>query len=101
MLCFSILNSTKAQADDGYLYPLERAFFYVNKPPLLLLHEDVEAVEFCRQGGGGAVSTKTFDLAIRDRNDQVGFCCQPRGVSKHLVQRGWQCSPLARRDQGS
>lgn len=61
------------QADDGYLYPLERAFFYVHKPPLLLLHEDVESVEFCRQGGGGAASTKTFDLAIRDRQDQVGL----------------------------
>jgi Histone chaperone Rttp106-like len=60
------------QADDGYLYPLERAFFYVHKPPLLLLHEDVESVEFCRQGGGGAASTKTFDLAIRDRQDQAG-----------------------------
>ena len=61
------------QADDGYLYPLERAFFYVHKPPLLLLHEDVESVEFCRQGGGGAASTKTFDLAIRDRADNVGI----------------------------
>ncbi len=44
----------------------------MHKPPLLLLHEDVESVEFCRQGGGGAASTKTFDLAIRDRQDQVG-----------------------------
>jgi structure-specific recognition protein 1 len=58
------------------LYPLERAFFYVHKPPLLLLHEDVESVEFCRQGGGGAASTKTFDLAIRDRADQVHSLAQ-------------------------
>ena len=43
----------------------------MHKPPLLVLHEDVESVEFCRQGGGGAASTKTFDLAIRDRTDQV------------------------------
>ena len=45
----------------------------MHKPPLLLLHEDVESVEFCRQGGGGAASTKTFDLAIRDRQDQAGL----------------------------
>ncbi len=58
----------------------------MHKPPLLLLHEDIESVEFCRQGGGGGASTKTFDLAIRDRNDQVGpsrrRClpsCQRRG----------------------
>ncbi len=47
----------------------------MHKPPLLLLHEDVEAVEFCRQGGGGGASTKTFDLAVRDRNDQARFLC--------------------------
>lgn len=67
------------KADDGYLYPLEKAFFYVHKPPLLLLHDDVEQVEFCRQGGGGGVSTKTFDLAIRDRNDQEYLF---RGIQK-------------------
>lgn len=43
----------------------------MHKPPLLLLHEDIESVEFCRQGGGGGASTKTFDLAIRDRNEQA------------------------------
>lgn len=40
------------QADDGYLYPLERAFFYVQKPPLLLVFEEVEAVEFLRPAQG-------------------------------------------------
>ena len=61
-----------AQADDGYLYPLERAFFYVHKPPTLLVHDEIESVEFCRQGGGVlAASAKTFDLAIRTRNDQA------------------------------
>ena len=45
------------QADDGFLYPLERAFFYVQKPPLLLVFDDVDSVEFMRQvrgRGGGA-----------------------------------------------
>lgn len=55
------------QADDGYLYPLERAFFYVQKPPTLLVHDEIESVEFLRQGGTGmlASSAKTFDLSIR------------------------------------
>lgn len=60
------------QADDGYLYPLEKAFFYVHKPPTLLVHAETESVEFMRQGGGVlAASAKTFDLAIRMKNDQV------------------------------
>lgn len=59
------------QADDGYLYPLERAFFYVFKPPMLLLHEDIDTVEFARQDGAMAASTKTFDLVIRYRAGAV------------------------------
>jgi hypothetical protein len=58
------------QADDGYLYPLERAFFYVHKPPTLLVHDEIESIEFMRQGGGVlAASAKTFDLLIRMRNN--------------------------------
>ncbi|KAK9825879.1 hypothetical protein WJX81_000254 [Elliptochloris bilobata] len=58
------------KADDGYLYPLERAFFYVHKPPTLLVHDEIESIEFMRQGGGVlAASAKTFDLLIRMRNN--------------------------------
>ena len=54
------------QADDGYLYPLEKAFFYVHKPPMLITHEEIDGVEFMRQGGGVlAASAKTFDLNVR------------------------------------
>ena len=60
------------QADDGYLYPLERAFFYIHKPPILIVFDEIESVEFLRQGGGlVAASVKTFDLSVRQRNDQV------------------------------
>lgn len=33
------------KADDGLLYPLDKAFFYVHKPPLLIPYEDVEVGE--------------------------------------------------------
>ena len=60
------------QSDDGYLYPLERAFFYVHKPPTLLVHDEIESIEFMRQGGGVlAASAKTFDLLIRMRNSSA------------------------------
>lgn len=57
------------KADDGYLYPLERAFFYIQKPPLLMAYDDVEAVEFLRQATG-ITAAKTFDLAVRMRSGQ-------------------------------
>lgn len=57
------------KADDGYLYPLERAFFYVQKPPLLMAYDDVDSVEFMRQSAG-ITAAKTFDLAVRMRGGQ-------------------------------
>ena len=72
------------QADDGYLYPLERAFFYVQKPPTLLVHDEIESVEFLRQGGGMlAASAKTFDLSIRMQADQV--CCSVSNDEQHVI----------------
>ena len=95
-----------AQADDGYLYPLERAFFYVHKPPTLLVHDEVESVEFLRQGGGVlAASAKTFDLNIRLKNDTVrrtppvpGLALFPEAESDLLCGRADQCSG---RDSGA
>ncbi|KAL3141436.1 hypothetical protein ABBQ32_005004 [Trebouxia sp. C0010 RCD-2024] len=70
------------KADDGYLYPLERAFFYVQKPPTLLVHDEIESVEFLRQGGTGmlASSAKTFDLSIRMQSSDQEY--QFRGIQK-------------------
>lgn len=55
------------KADDGQLYPLDKGFFYVHKPPLLVPYADVESVEFARQGAGGGMlsSVRTFDLNVR------------------------------------
>jgi structure-specific recognition protein 1 len=65
------------QADDGYLYMLDRAFFYVHKPPLLISFDEVDSVEFTRLGGSG-VSSKTFDLVVRTRGD-----------TEHQFRWGW------------
>ena len=79
--CTANLNlSGPTQADEGFLYPLERAFFYINKPPMLLPHDDIEEIEFGRPDGNMAASTKTFDLIVRTRapgsqvSTQTGSC---------------------------
>lgn len=36
---------------------------------MLIPFEDVESVEFARQGGG-VVSSRTFDLNVKTKNDQ-------------------------------
>eukprot|EP00976_Prorocentrum_cordatum_P105646 1194301-Prorocentrum_minimum.AAC.7 len=49
-----------------YLFPLERTFFYISKPPTLLPYDEIAEVEFERQGGSLSLSSaKTFDIRVR------------------------------------
>ncbi|CAI7848416.1 unnamed protein product [Closterium sp. NIES-53] len=63
--------STSLKAEEGYLYPLEKSFFFLPKPPTLVLHDEVEYVEFERHGAGtSSISSSYFDLVIRLRSEQ-------------------------------
>lgn len=48
------------KAAAGYLYPLERGFIYVHKPPIHIRFEEISCVNFARGGG----STRSFDFEI-------------------------------------
>lgn len=52
--------SASYKAAAGYLYPLERGFIYVHKPPLHIRFEELANVNFARGGG----STRSFDFEI-------------------------------------
>ncbi|XP_006643849.1 FACT complex subunit SSRP1-A [Oryza brachyantha] len=66
---YAVKSSLKAE--DGLLYPLEKGFFFLPKPPTLILHEEIEFVEFERHGAGGAsISSHYFDLLVKLKNDQ-------------------------------
>ena len=71
------------KSDDGYLFPLEKAFFYIQKPPILITHEDIKHIEFQRQNTG-ASSSRTFDLSIRTKQEDAEY--QFRGI----VRSEWQ-----------
>ncbi|XP_031488405.1 FACT complex subunit SSRP1-like isoform X1 [Nymphaea colorata] len=59
------------KAEDGILYPLEKGFFFLPKPPTLILHDEIEYVEFERHGAGGAVmSSHYFDLLVKLKSEQ-------------------------------
>ena len=49
------------------MYPLERAFIFVYKPPIFIKFEDVKLVNMARSGG----STRTFDVEVHTRGDTV------------------------------
>lgn len=48
------------KAAAGFLYPLERGFIYVHKPPIHIRFEEISCVNFARGGG----STRSFDFEI-------------------------------------
>jgi len=56
------------KADDGHLYPLEKAFFFLPKPTLFIRHDEVQEIEFERSSGS---SGKTFDLKLSLTSDQT------------------------------
>ncbi|KAF8390255.1 hypothetical protein HHK36_024780 [Tetracentron sinense] len=64
---YAVKSSLKAE--DGVLYPLEKGFFFLPKPPTLILHEEIEYVEFERHAAGGS-NMHYFDLLIRLKSEQ-------------------------------
>uniref|UniRef100_V5GLI2 FACT complex subunit SSRP1 n=1 Tax=Anoplophora glabripennis TaxID=217634 RepID=V5GLI2_ANOGL len=55
------------KAAAGLLYPLERGFIYVHKPPIHIRFEEIASVNFARGGG----STRSFDFEIELKSGTV------------------------------
>lgn len=51
------------RANEGFLYPLEKQFVFIHKPPILIRFSEIESVEFQRYGGGQGY-TRNFDLCV-------------------------------------
>lgn len=64
---YAVKSSLKAE--DGVLYPLEKSFFFLPKPPTLILHDEIDYVEFERHVAGGS-NMHYFDLLIRLKTEQ-------------------------------
>lgn len=52
------------KAAAGYIYPLERGFIFIHKPPVHIRFEEIASVNFARGGG----STRSFDFEIELKN---------------------------------
>ncbi|XP_071946371.1 FACT complex subunit SSRP1-like isoform X2 [Antedon mediterranea] len=55
------------KSNSGYLYPLERGFIYVHKPPIHVRFDEVTCVNFAR----GTGSSRYFDFEIETRNGNI------------------------------
>ncbi|CAG9824663.1 unnamed protein product, partial [Phaedon cochleariae] len=59
--------SCSFKAAAGLLYPLERGFIYVHKPPLHIRFEEIASVNFARGGG----STRSFDFEVELKSSTI------------------------------
>ena len=59
--------SCSYKAASGMIYPLERAFMFVYKPPIFVKYDEVKVVNFARSGG----TNRSFDIEIHTRGDTV------------------------------
>lgn len=55
--------SCSFKANEGYLYPLDNAFFFLTKPTLYIPFSDVSLVNISR-AGQTSTSSRTFDLEV-------------------------------------
>lgn len=55
--------SCSYKASSGLLYPLERGFIYVHKPPVHVRFDEIAHVNFAR----GTTTTRSFDFEIESR----------------------------------
>ena len=50
------------KANEGYLYPLEKSFLFIPKPPTFIPHSEIGVVTFSRVGTTAGGSSRTFDM---------------------------------------
>jgi structure-specific recognition protein 1 len=57
------------KANDGYLYPLEKAFFFITKPTIYIRHADIASLEFGRYQSdiASGASSRSFDLKFHTK----------------------------------
>nr|XP_027194676.1 FACT complex subunit SSRP1-like [Dermatophagoides pteronyssinus] len=55
------------RASNGLMYPLERGFIYLHKPPVHIRFDEISSVNFARSGG----STRSFDFEIETKTAMV------------------------------
>lgn len=62
--------SCSVRANEGLLYPLEKQFVFIHKPPIIVRFNEIESVEFQRYAGGQG-STRNFDLCVNLKASSV------------------------------
>ncbi|KAF0751700.1 hypothetical protein AaE_006288 [Aphanomyces astaci] len=74
------------KANAGLLFPLEKSFLFIHKPPTYIRYSDVETVEFQRYTGqSGSSLSRNFDLVVTTR--PVGDDDEPHDIMFNAIDR--------------
>jgi len=74
------------KANEGHLYPLDKAFFFISNKPMLIDFDKVGSVEFNRVSNQQS-SARTFDLSVHLRDSTTTqFVNLQRSVYKELYR---------------
>jgi structure-specific recognition protein 1 len=75
------------KANDGFLFPLEKSFFFIHKPPVYIRHEEVSSVEFLRIIQTSGTASRTFDVLLNLRNSEhLSFTGMNREEFKNVYE---------------
>ncbi|KAJ1655639.1 FACT complex subunit [Dispira simplex] len=50
------------KANEGHLYPLQKSFMFIPKPPTYIPHSEIGSVSFSRMGTTATGASRTFDI---------------------------------------
>ncbi|CAG8474080.1 6852_t:CDS:10 [Ambispora gerdemannii] len=74
------------KANEGYLYPLEKCFLFIPKPPTFIPIQDILSVTFSRVSSS-ASSSRTFDLKFNLKNKtEIQFSSINREEHKNIEE---------------
>lgn len=77
------------KANDGFLYVMEKSFFFVKKPLLHLRHNDIVSIDFRRVSHSASSGSKTFDMHVvtnEEKNNEYIFSSIARDEYERIFQ---------------
>jgi len=61
------------KANDGFLFPLQKSFVFINKPVVYVRFEDIRYIEFARISERSVSTNRSFDLNVMTKSGNFTF----------------------------
>lgn len=72
------------KANQGYIYPLAKSFFFIHKPPTFIRYSEIQYVQFTKIGESSSI--RNFDLVIKTQKTEHKFMNIPLNEFEALFE---------------